>query len=219
MPVGTNTEVAMAFASGSEREWRSAGNRMFTGGDRLYSYGTHFTIAKRERLAPDKYVYLVAEKGPSISTNGHIGLAKSALNAWLSSLSAQRSQLRRLIATDKMPAPRVAVAPDPDCVKSSVKKLILRWDKLVDKALRARACFGWRVREMEHTAVKLATIEALFRLRRTHLSDRIPDKLTARGVQYGLTEQMDKPYPQHEWTNLIRRLHELRDTRKVKKEA
>jgi hypothetical protein len=76
--ISSHSEVAHVWASRTQDEGKA--NRMFFRGDTIYSYGTHFPIAKFHTTPDGKTVVLFTYDKYSISTSKHISHVHQAIN-------------------------------------------------------------------------------------------------------------------------------------------
>ena len=76
-------EVCHLWAHGAERDLRNSGYRVFTihgpVSDTIYSYGMHFPMADRIILKDQTVVFLVNPDSYSVTTSGHQGAVRSAI--------------------------------------------------------------------------------------------------------------------------------------------
>jgi hypothetical protein len=72
--------VAHAWANQTQTEARNAGNTLYFYGDKIYSYGSHFCIAKHVTNDQGERATLFTTRGYSVSTSKHISIVRNASN-------------------------------------------------------------------------------------------------------------------------------------------
>jgi len=72
-------EIVHLWAHGADRDLRNASGNVFTIGDTIYSYGTHFPMAMRISTKEDLTVYLVSTRSYSVTTSSHQNMVRCAI--------------------------------------------------------------------------------------------------------------------------------------------
>lgn len=75
-----NGQVTHFWAHKSQGNAHSAGRRMFFDGDTIYSYGTHFPIARHVENKKGVKAILFTTRTYSVTTSGHIGIVRGAIS-------------------------------------------------------------------------------------------------------------------------------------------
>lgn len=71
--------VAHLWAHGTQDHARTQGGRFYFNGDVIYSYGSHFPIARRIVKKDKAVLFLFTKRGYSVTTNGHKHVTRRAI--------------------------------------------------------------------------------------------------------------------------------------------
>lgn len=138
--VYNNSELAHVWANKLQYDARNANNSMFFNGDTIFSYGSHFAIAKHVTNDNGETAVLITTRGYSNTTNKHIGHVRRACShlnfIWCNNpLESHESNIKHYVSDIETETAKMIRARKPE-------NYLQHLEYLKDRAIRYCDFFG-----------------------------------------------------------------------------